>query len=342
MKFNRINFILFSSISLLLLTSVGFNLCQYKQINVLSGKIASGLNTQNKFVGDSDPSQNTTEQIVIAEPESNSDTSNVATAKKSNLHGYKIKDSIKNEIDELEYQLNAAEEDADMAYNQLSEELTKKDEYKKAMNTLNNLLSYESLEKASDASAIRMADLYNPLLRELNISEEEFEKFKELMIDRTKGAMYFLYDGDISDEERKELIRESNELVISYDNKIFELLGDGNYEVYQSFSMKIPEYSDLNEFNGTLPVDIRLTEEQMDFLAEFTYEERHTDTLPKSYGQKEMMKKVLEITKLNNAKYLEASSRVLTPEQVELYKDFLQKKVDKQEASIKIQKFLYD
>ncbi|NLD35676.1 MAG: hypothetical protein GX654_02290 [Desulfatiglans sp.] len=49
--------------------------------------------------------------------------------------------TITEKINELEYHLGAAEEEADIANKQLSEELTQKEEYRKAVKSLNQGLS---------------------------------------------------------------------------------------------------------------------------------------------------------------------------------------------------------
>jgi hypothetical protein len=103
---------LFSLTILLLLASLGFNIYQYHQIKGLSGKIIQ-----------TNPSDNTSS--ITYKTGDNRDS-------KDNLLKVIENKPITEEINELEYPLGAAEEEADIANKQLSEELTKKEEYRKA------------------------------------------------------------------------------------------------------------------------------------------------------------------------------------------------------------------
>lgn len=194
-----------------------------------------------------------------------------------------------------------------------------------------------------------MADDYDPLFGKLNLSEEEFAEFKDILVEKNIEQFSSSYSLDASEEEKQAAIEKSRETSIKYDNQIREFLGEEQYGTYQNYNMRVYYYRDLNEFMDTLPPEGRISEGQTEILVEAMYEGNRAvsmeNTLTRpytSYSQKEIMERSLKTTKLANEKYVEASRSVLSPEQVEQYKAYLQKKVDRQESSMKIQEYLYD
>ena len=350
MKSQKMILILFSLTVVLLFVSIGFEIYLYQQIRGLSEVIASGQNIQKKIEGEPAASHKIDEkQITKTESRDSSDTSYIISANKSNAVADKAEAAVNNEINELEYQLDAAEEEVDMATSQLSEELTKKDEYKKAMKNLSSSHSSDAaMKRANEESAIRMADDYDPLFKKLNMSEEEFAEFKDILIEKNIELFSSSYSIDAPEEEKQAAREKSREAFIKYDNQLREFLGEEQYGIYQSYSMRVHYYKDLNEFMETLPPDNRISEEETDIFVESMYEGNRVVNMENafigsytSYSQKEMMERSLKIQKLANEKYVEASRSFLSPEQVEQYKAYLQKKVDRQESSMKIQEYLY-
>ena len=352
MKSQKTLLALFSSTALLLVASFGFNIYQYQRIKGLSEITALEQNAKNKSADDSDPLHVTaTEQITKSESVNDLDPSHtgIKISKTYITTENKGERSGVNEIDNLEYQLNAAEEEVDMATLQLAEELTKKDEYKKAIKNLSrSLQSDESLKKANEESARRMADDYDPLFKKLSMSEEEFEEFKDLLVQKNLEMFSASYSPDSSEEEKKEAIEKSRESSAKYQKQIREFLGEEQYETYMSFTMRQQEYRELNDFMKTLPPDSGISETLVDDLIDSMYKgrqavyaENRSDMTSRSNTQQEMIKRSLNMMKMTNEKYLEASRSVLSPEQVEQFKTYLQKKVDRMESSMKISEYLY-
>lgn len=336
MEFRKKFVSLFSLTVLLLFASVGFNIYQHQQIKGLSEKITS-------------------ENMVQADSSSRSGSAAVKnpgqSRKKDIAFNGKGGKTGADKIDELEYQLDAAEEEVDMATAQLSEELAKKEEYRKARNKLSSsLISDASRKRAMEFGAIQMAEEYDPLFKKLNISEEEFKKFKELLVERSSGLSDIApLTGDTSEGEKKELLKSVNETYMNYNNKIRDLLGEENFQTYQYYSNRVSERRNVREFNETLPYDIAMTDEQADRLIDEMYDARlavYTENpvkiTEKSNDQQAMQEMMLERQKLTNKKYLEASRGILSSEQAEQYSAYLKKKTEMEESMMKMSNYLND
>ena len=315
MKIPRIYLALFSIIVLLLFVSVGFNILQQRKL--------AGSSEINKLNNKS----------VQTEPVKDSDPSNIA---------HNDEDTGKNEIDELEYQLGAAEEEANRAIEQLKEELTKKDEYKKAMEKLDS----SNMKKSIPFYAKQYADNYDPLFKKLNMSEEEFEEFKNLIEESQIAERAIYYNGYYSSSQGD--FKSRSEASIYYNKEIRNLLDEEQYSTYQDFEYRRGEYINWNRFLKTLPSEISITEDQEDDLIETMYEgakevyaESRKDDLQQIQNDKQAMnKRSLNIMTQRFDKYLEASRDVLSPEQQELYKTYLQGRLDNVESAMKASEYL--
>lgn len=315
MKVPKIYSALFSITVLLLLISVGFNIQQY-----MKRKGSSEINKLAK-------------KSVQTEPVKDSAPSQVA---------HKDEDSDKNEIDKLEYQLSAAEEEVDIATEQLNEELTKKDEYKKAVEKLNRSYMKDTIA----LSAKKQANYYDPLFKKLNMSDEEFEEFKNLIAERQIAEREVYTNGDYSNSQ--EAFKHMREASASYTKKIRELLGEEQYSTYQHFEGRLSEYIGWNRFLETLPSEISITEDQEDNLIEAMYEgaqavyaeSKKANQQSIDSDRQTMNERALNTEKQRYEKYLEASHDVLSPEQQELYKAYLQGRVNRMESTMKVSEYL--
>ena len=315
MKVPKIYSALFSITVILLLISVGFNIHQYK-----------------KRTGSSDINKSA-KKSAQTEPVKDSDPSQVA---------HKDEDSGKIEVNKLKYQLSAAEEEVDIATEQLNKELTKKDEYKKAVEKLNR----SDMKDGIALSAKRQANYYDPLFKKLNMSKEEFEEFKNLIAERQIAEHEIYINGSYNNSQKA--FKHMREASVYYTKKIRELLGEEQYSTYQHFGYRLDEYIYWNRFLKTLPSEISITEDQEDDLIENMYkgaraviEESRKDDLQSIGNDKQAMnERSINIMRQRFEKYLEASRAVLSPEQQELYKSYLQGRVDRMESAMKVSVYL--
>ncbi|MDM7918612.1 MAG: hypothetical protein QUS12_05535, partial [Methanosarcina sp.] len=328
MKSNKMLLTLFSITAILLLASLGLNLHQYLQIKKMSGAVVSKDNIQvnSSTESSSANSQNREEKIAVANTENKTGT---------------------DKINELEYHLGAAEEEASIAYGQLSDELTKKEEFKKAREKLNkSMLSESSLKKSRDIFARERAEDYGPLLNKLDLSEEEAKKLKDLLFEQNRES-FISIAGVTTEEEEKEMMKKASEHFMKYKDEIRALLGEEKYSIYDDYSNRIPDRTSLNEFMESLPPENRISDEQAERLIDAMYDGRvstysymPTGITSTTSNQSEMRKLSMEIQKRTNEKYLEASRGILSPEQVEQYKNYLLKKSEATESMMKMSEYL--
>jgi hypothetical protein len=328
MKSQKILLTLFSITALLLLGSLSLNIYQYLQIRGMSGTIVSKDNIQTNSSTDSSAatSKNMKQEIATSNKKNKTDP---------------------DKINELEYQLGAAEEETSVAYGQLSDELAKKEEFKKARDKLSkSILSDSSLNMARESTAKRMADDYDPLIHRLNLSEEEAKTLKDLLFEKGKGGFISIV-GITSEEEKRDMMKKVTENTMNYENKIRALLGEDQFRTYQDYSNRIPDRRNLTEFMESLPSDNKMSDEQVDRLIDVMYDARvstysnmPTGITSTAKNPSEMRKQMLESQKLTNEKYLEASRGIMSPVQVEQYKNYLRKKTEEIESMMKMGEYL--
>lgn len=324
---------------LLILVLIGFNIYQYQQINKLSEKTVPEKIVKNESTSDSQATP-----FKMAQKSKMKSVAPVSKEEKSNT----------SEIDELEYQLNAAEEELDMANAELSDELSKKAEYIKARDQyVKNMLSNPTFKKKKrDALSLNLGNDFDPLFKKLNISKEEFDEFKGLLADKMMeiDSISASIIGASSDEEKTKAIQQSIEIREKYENKISEFLGEEN-ETYQSYLTRLTERRSLNEFIETLSPDNRIDEDQTEVLINSMYEARKAANTEMGSGSnmrsilntpEDMKEWSIERTKQIYEEYVETSRGMLSPEQVEQYEKYLQQKIDMEESRLKMSYYLND
>ena len=191
---------------MLLLASIVINISQYQQFKKLSIRPVTEKITKNKHVIDSKsdsavtPSKISQKSTTPASKETKPDTS---------------------EIDRLEYYLRAAEEELIMTYEQLDEELYKKAEYKKARDlfakSMSSLSNTVNRKRVRDSLTQILGNDYDPLYKKLSLSEEEFNEFKDILVDERMELedLYASRTEDSSNEEVEKLtLQEENAIVL--------------------------------------------------------------------------------------------------------------------------------
>lgn len=322
---------------LLFLASIGVNIIQYRQFNKLSGRLTSEDITKNE---------------PVMYPNIGAESAQVKTVKNTRMKNAapegKAGDSGTGEVKELSYQLNAAQEELDMTNDQLSEELQKKAEFKKAWYRPGTNRSDPVYKKmVRDVSTKQISEDYDPLFNKLNIPEEEFNKFKAMLVEKRIeiDSLSQEYSAAKSAEEKKKIIQKEKEIDDRYREKISDFLGRGKNEIYQAYLERLSERNDLNDFMKTQPPDRRIDDVQMDELIDSMYEARKVvydemDTVTDKDSSPELTKeKITRIIKnqaLVNEIKVEASRGIMTPAQVEKFKAFLKQKQDMMDASLKM------
>jgi len=319
---------------LLFIASVGYNIFQHQQFKILSEKSASGKITKTESVDDINSNSGSGPGVKVTAPDD----------KAGSLYT--------NENKELEYHLNAAKEELDMTNKQLSEELTKKEEFKKAYyqsggddsDPVHNKIRRETFTKLINED-------YASLFKKLNVSEEEFNGLKSLLFDKRieLDDLSGPYRNASTAEERDEVIQQEKDISEKYKVWIAEFLGEEQNEIYQAYEDRRMERSMLSDFMETVPPDKRVKEEQMETLIDDMYAARKKTYDEMSTGPEitslsdltdEKITQIIERAEQVNKRYVEVSRGIMSPDQLEGYKSYLKQQLEMQDASLKMSIYL--
>lgn len=243
------------------------------------------------------------------------------------------------EVDELEYQLEAAEEELDMVHEQLAEDEAKKAEQKKLQKELQK--RYRENPSYRNSMKNFFDRQYADLFKKLNLSQEKLEEFKDLMVEENMAQqdIYLEFDDttNLSKEEREELGQRYQALHEEYESKKEDLLEGDDYEIYQAYTESQMERYNVNSYMATLGSDEKLTETQKEELVEAMHEARKdivyeridndSEDSSNMYSE-ENMAMMLKNEELRHEAYLNAAGSILSASQLEKFKTYLQQDRD--------------
>ena len=257
--------------------------------------------------------------------------------------------------EDLQYQLDAAEEELDMVQNDFSEELDKKAELKNSMIEVQR----QQLQNPATKNLIRNSlkttfqTTFGPLFEKLALSDEKQTAFLDLMADQQMEAldMYSQMLGISQSEEEKKAFAEQNKaLTEKTDDAIVDLLGSENSEVYLEYKERLQERSLVSTFLATLGADSQLTESQEDTLIDAMYEGRKAaeeghssedEILSPTDIDEEGLARLLEVLDERNAAYLESAEALLTEAQAEQFESYLEQQRQLQETALRMTSGLF-
>ncbi len=313
---NKIKNFLIVIICLLLVASIGLNIYQHEQNKRLSQVTNSGS------------------------PADDDSTANGISVKDDTVRGKDSQISDKTDIktgnadiNELTYQLNAAEEELDYVWKQLSDAQTE------------STGSYDLQADRYLRDAID--DEYDYLFRELDLTPEGLERFKDILFDNRVALRDFyreLYGATPSDEKRGELKKLRQKINEEEERKITESLGKGVYERYKAYKNAFDEINDVRSFSASLGSDDKLTETQEKALIEAMQKEpiySETDSedaeilFPSEIYTENNIAEILSMHEGYNEAFIKAAQGILSPSQSVLLKGYLNKKHDNYENGLK-------
>jgi hypothetical protein len=262
----------------------------------------------------------------------------------------KSKTSGNNDVDDLNYQLNAAQEELALVNKQLADEETRKAEQKKAQMELQKryVINSSSMKNSMRKS---LGIEYEDLFKVLNLSSEKFEKFKDILVDEMMARQNIFADlGDTnnpSKEQQEEINQRFQAIDREYDAKKSELLGNDGYEKYQAYTERSGERYYVNNFIGSLGSDEKLTDVQKtqlidaihDEVKNITYEmisDENSESSSNMYTEKRIAQ-VLKNAEKRHEAYLKAAQNILTASQLEKFKASLKQERDRFEYIAKYQ-----
>lgn len=257
------------------------------------------------------------------------------------------------EYDDLKYQLGAAQEELDMAKEQLSGEAAKKaglkekelesfKDYMKDPNYKNNIR--QSIEAH-----------YSPLFKKLNLSDDQLEKFKDILVNNTMAYSNFYIElqnvtASDAEEKRDEFKLRAEELKKEHEAEVIKLIGKDGFEEYEIYNETAGERSTLYQFTESVSSDFSLTEDQMEQLLNAMYEARKNviyENIDDNYRFRSEMydegyiARMLDYDSRKAEAYLTAAQNILSPSQIEQFKIYLEKQHDQYESSMKMQALKY-
>ena len=117
--------------------------------------------------------------------------------------------------------------------------------------------------------------LYSPLLKQLNLTPEETEKFKEMMAEnalKSASAATSLFDGSTNRTERIASLSDAQK---EFTQQLKDFLGEDRYKQYEEYQETAGERMQLNQLKQQLAGgDDAITDQQMEQLLGFMREER--------------------------------------------------------------------
>jgi hypothetical protein len=257
---------------------------------------------------------------------------NIALADK----GTKIK---KNNSDDVSYQLDAAEEELDMAHKQLSDEISKKAELRKTEIEFQKTYMQDPIYKKRLRN--NLETYYSPLFKELNLSPDKVEKLKDLLTEfqMTVGEMNPEILTASAKEDTTRIQKRYDDLQKESNSKVIELLGNEGYEKYQAYKDQSLERSLLNGFTEALGTGEKLTEEQQKNFLDAIYKNHKTVFSGMEYDPTQRIDfpaamteedVAFRITTEDNldAAYLKTASIMLSSSQYEQFNKFLKNRRD--------------
>jgi len=244
------------------------------------------------------------------------------------------------EVDELLYQLDAAEEELAGIREEVAADEAKKaklEELQKKLSKMSRqiLPSKESIKANLE---YQYADLY----KKLNLTPEQIDEFKGLQAEQelTQQDVFSNYNltGDMTEEEREEMSSRLRELHEESESEIEAFLGKTEYEAYQLYSETQGERYRVKEFMGYLDSGETLSEPQKESLIEAMNEElrnvvsegpRYTAEDYSNMSNEEKMEMQLASYTQNNEAYLKAAKSVLSAAQVEKFEVYLEEETER-------------
>ena len=188
--------------------------------------------------------------------------------------------------------------------------------------------------------------MYGPLLKDLNLTPEETEKFNALLFDNqmnaaTKGISV-LQEGADKTAIGQELTEDKKQ----FDAKMKEFLGDDRYAQYEDYTKSLPDRMALTQVKSQFG-DNPLNEQQSSQLLTLMKEERQrANPTPNENPSgsadfntalsEDAMNKYFSQQKQANQRVVERAAGVLTPEQIEVLSRSLASNLSMQEAGMKM------
>ncbi len=190
---------------------------------------------------------------------------------------------------------------------------------------------------------------YDRLIKYFNLSPEEAEQFKALLMDRQMALMdvgFGMMKEGQSEADRTAQAEKMKQTMAGFDQQLKDLLGAEDYEALQQYEATEPERMQVEMFKHSL-ADEPLTEQQEYDLVNAMYAARtnsssallkqrpDTPPDPKMFNA-EGMKKMMEDMAQVETRYTETAKTILSPAQFASFEKHLEQQRAMQEMGMKM------
>jgi hypothetical protein len=187
---------------------------------------------------------------------------------------------------------------------------------------------------------------YGPLSKYLNLTAEQLDALKNLLSDRQMAMVdsgLAMMGG--SESDRKQAAEDAKAIKAEYDQKIKDLLGPQDYQVFQDYEKTASERVQLQMFKGSLPTEAALTDQQEYDLLNAMYEARkamppssllnNRNADPSQLTEENIAGAMKQMEQLQQV-YAEQAKGILTPAQYEQFIQWQQQMSSMQAAAMKM------
>lgn len=199
-----------------------------------------------------------------------------------------------------------------------------------------------------------MDTMYGPLFKELGLSKEQTERFKELLLaQQMKGVEQAgaLFGGNAEGKDKSEVAKTLGDLSKQSDEEIKAFLGEDGYAKYKDYKETIGERMQLNQFNQQLASgDHPLSSDQQAQLLRIMNEERKAlagdfanlgwaggqPANPQDVFAEDKLNQVLDLQQSLGQRVYERARFVLQPEQLNAFGSFQTNQLSMQRFGIKM------
>jgi hypothetical protein len=176
--------------------------------------------------------------------------------------------------------------------------------------------------------------MYGSLSKYLNLSTNEMDALKELLMQRQMALMdagMSMMNGSGADQ--KQAAEDAKTVKAEYDKKISDLLGTQDYPVFQDYEKSAADRMSVQMFKGSLPADTTLTDQQEESLIAAMAEERkalppssmvnNQSPDPSKFTEEGIAEALKQMEQLQQ-RDAERAATILTPAQLDQFTKFQQ------------------
>jgi hypothetical protein len=245
------------------------------------------------------------------------------------------------DMDSLAYQLQAAEEELDMAHEDLGKELDRKAEL------ANQRRALQKKQTQSPAFKKMMREIVESRIAEFveafDISPEDAKAFADIQLEKAMAFQELYLEAEEitnpTEADKARFGRLQQDQQTEYEAKAEALLGDAVYREYDPYERRwyIEEY-DIGGFSSSLDPDVALTDSQEEALVDALFEAQETAiqdntaqteemqstfVFPSEQYTPEQLDKTVEYMTSRNETILEKAGEILSAAQMEQLRTYL-------------------